>query len=107
MSSSKFRCGVAPIKIETGRYQHIAPEERFFFNCKNVIENEKHFLLECPLYNYFRVDLFTKYSDIREDFLLLSESNKLSFIVNNVNICAFSAKICYNILKRRKCILYV
>ena len=43
---SKFRCCVAPLKLETGRYENIAPEQRLCFNCKNIVENEKHVLLE-------------------------------------------------------------
>jgi hypothetical protein len=43
---AKFRCGVAPLKIETGRYEGASIENRTCFNnicnVNNCIENEKH-----------------------------------------------------------------
>jgi len=51
---AKFRCGVAPLKIETGRYERVSIENRTCFNnicnVNNCFENEKHVLLECPVY---------------------------------------------------------
>jgi len=38
---SKFRCGVAPIRIETGRFEGL-PEERRLCPFCNVIEDESH-----------------------------------------------------------------
>ena len=46
--------GVAPLKIETGRYEGILTENRLIFNnishINNCIEDEKHVLLYCPVY---------------------------------------------------------
>ena len=43
---AKFRCGVAPLKIETDRYEGVSIENRTCFNnicnVNNCIENEKH-----------------------------------------------------------------
>ena len=47
---SKFRCGVAPIRVETGRYERLALEDRHCFNCTNQVEDEEHVLLHCPIY---------------------------------------------------------
>ena len=41
---SKFRCGVAPIRIETGRYENLTENERVCPFC-NCIEDEVHVLL--------------------------------------------------------------
>ena len=57
---AKFRCGVAPLRLETGRYERIPYDERNCFNCINVVENEEHVLLECPLYNDIRKELFSR-----------------------------------------------
>ena len=38
---SKFRCGVAPLRIETGRYEGLAENLRLCPFC-NVVENEMH-----------------------------------------------------------------
>ena len=58
---SKFRCGVAPIRLETGRFEHLNVEDRVCFHCKNSdIEDEFHVILKCPLYHDIRVPLFTE-----------------------------------------------
>ena len=50
----KFRCGVAPLKIETEKYEGILTENRLCFNntchMNNCIEDEKHVLLYCSVY---------------------------------------------------------
>ena len=46
---SKFRCGVAPLRIETGRYENLNVDSRVCFNCNNEVEDEKHVLLQCPV----------------------------------------------------------
>jgi hypothetical protein len=56
-----FRCGVLPLRIETGRYKSEPIEDRICVFCNlNEIETEKHFLLHCPLYNQLREDFFRK-----------------------------------------------
>jgi hypothetical protein len=47
---AKFRCGVAPLRIETGHYENKNVNERACFICQDQIEDEKHVLLYCPLY---------------------------------------------------------
>ena len=55
---SQFRCGVAPLRIETGRYERLPVNERICFMCENKIETEEHVLIECPLYDDLRNELF-------------------------------------------------
>ena len=38
---AKFRCGVAPLRLETGRYERLHLDERFCFHCTNETESEK------------------------------------------------------------------
>ena len=52
-----FRCGAAPIRLETGRYTNLPENERVCFNCKDCVEDEMHVLLKCPVYNNVRNDL--------------------------------------------------
>ena len=49
---AKFRCGVAPIKIETGRYgaNRVPPEECLCMECSRI-EDEFHVIMQCPLYD--------------------------------------------------------
>jgi len=48
---------VAPIRIETGRFEVLREERRLYPFC-NVIEDESHFPLDCHLYNDLRTDLY-------------------------------------------------
>ena len=46
-----FLCGVAPLKIENGRYgaNRVPAEERLCMSC-DIIEDEFHAIMQCPLY---------------------------------------------------------
>ena len=58
MLKAKLRLSALPIRIETGRFERprMAPNERLCPSCgvQNVIENETHFMFECPSYNNLR-----------------------------------------------------
>lgn len=54
----KFRCGVAPIRIETGKYENFSVEKLVCPFCPNYVEDEKHVLLNCALYDDLRKSLF-------------------------------------------------
>ena len=47
---AKFRTGVAPLRLETGRYEHLNLEQRVCFNCESEIETVEHELTQCPFY---------------------------------------------------------
>ena len=53
---TKFRLSDHELNIEKGRHKDIKRQERFCPCCslKKQIENETHFLLECPYYNNLR-----------------------------------------------------
>ena len=58
---SKFRLGVAPIRIETGRYEGLREENRICpFCANNIVENELHVILNCEIYKDIRESLFNK-----------------------------------------------
>ena len=61
---TKFRIEICPLRIETGRYEIIGvnkgiiASERTCLVCNGQqVEDEFHFLLECPVYNMRRVEL--------------------------------------------------
>ena len=56
---AKFRTGTAPIRLETGRYESLPVSQRKCFNC-DCVENEEHVLVNCPLYDDIRFELFNK-----------------------------------------------
>jgi hypothetical protein len=50
---------LAQLKIETGRYERKELNERLCINCDNL-EDEKHVLLKCPLYEDLRQSMFIR-----------------------------------------------
>ena len=61
----KFRSGVAPLRIETGRYEAskygqkgLPVHERVCLCCANGVEDEEHVLCVCPVYSSMRSTLF-------------------------------------------------
>ena len=61
---AKFRCDVAPLRIETGRYENKNVNERVYIICRDQIEDEKHVLLDCPLFADLRESLFNEVKGI-------------------------------------------
>ena len=97
----KFRCGVAPIRIETGRYENIAEEERKCPFCKDVVEDEAHVMLSCPVYDCIRANLLFKASALCDNYPILSRLEQLKFVFTHPSMIRICAKTCSNILKRR------
>ena len=64
--------------VETGRYCNpaIPIENIFFFHCKKIVEDEKHVLLDCPLYKHVR----KKYSKLLDIYILTCLLNPHSFV---------------------------
>ena len=54
---AQFRAGVAPIRLETGRYEGLQEHERVCPHCRNVVENEAHVVLVCDLYQDIRGEI--------------------------------------------------
>jgi hypothetical protein len=58
---TKLRGGTNRLRIEKGRYQGLPAEERVCEFCnKGEVEDERHFVLSCPLYSTVRAELWTE-----------------------------------------------
>ena len=105
-----FRMGVAPIRLETGRYergQYLPVDERICYMCdKNAVESEMHVILECPLYKVPREDLFHQCSMVMPNFAEMSSEQKLCFILGSECICQNSANFLKDVLRRRRLFMY-
>ena len=97
---AKFRCGVAPLRIETGRYENIPVNLRKWSSCDNV-ESELHVLLQCDLYKDLRQSLYEKAVEVDGTFIGLSKEEKLVFIFSNPSMIRVCAKTCFNVIQRR------
>ena len=68
---SKFRTGAHSLAIELGRHKQLPREDRLCRTCR-VVEDEAHFLFDCPCYFLVRQNhcpLFTAERQIVADFL--------------------------------------
>jgi len=104
-SIAKFRCGTAPIRIETGRYEKLDECERLCPFCINVIEDEYHVLFECFLYADLREEFYNRLLvEIELDFNALSIKEKLCSILASDSdfIIRHTAKFCTLLLERRR-----
>ena len=99
---AKFRCGVAPLALETGRYTNTPADSRFCTLCSSgSIESEAHVLLHCDLYKDIRSELFRSLSQEVELFNAQDDENKLNIILAGKHCVTECAKACHLILKRR------
>lgn len=99
---AKFRCGVAPLRIETGRYERLPVEQRLCCQCSGHIEDELHVITECPLYLDLRDNLYENARAIQENFSTFNRLERLCFIMSNDDLVKISAKTCSDILSRRR-----
>ena len=97
---SKFRFGVAPIRIETGRYEGLSIDERLCPFCDNV-ENEYHVLFNCTVYSDIREHLFNHAIVCNNMFPTLSDNDKFNFLFSTSCMIRACAKTCFQILQRR------
>ena len=63
----KFKIGIMPLSIETGRYTDVPLENRLCINCSDgLLEDEYHLLLYCDAYKPIRDRLFKEYTFIHD-----------------------------------------
>ena len=102
---AQFRAGCLPIAIETGRYSRptIPLEERKCLFCtQDVIEDEKHFLIHCNLYDDLRSELYNACSSFIYDFENLNSDRKFSSIMTCPYIHENLSKYIFKAFYRRK-----
>ncbi len=105
---TKFHIGVAPIKLEMGRYTRTPEDERLCVWCQlNEKESDEHVLIRSLLYCDIRTVLFHSATNIYDDFNDLSDTDKLNFILSNGSIVIDSYKACHNILTVWQTFTYV
>ena len=101
---AKFRCGVAPIKLETCRYglNRMPVDQRLCESC-NVVEDECHVIMHCSLYDDIRTQLFTEINNISDQFSVLSTDVQFLQIMSNPQYYRSASRAMHNILNRRRC----
>lgn len=78
---TKLRISEHNLLIEKGRHLNIPREQRLCSHCK-CIDDEKHFLLHCTINSELRSSFLNILNNENQIFNNLSESEKLSYILN-------------------------
>ena len=87
----KLRVSCHNLQIEKGRHYHppIPVDQRICSLCKSnttsTVEDEKHFLLHCPIYQSAHKSLFDFIKTIHRHFLYLSSDDKFHWIMTTEN----------------------
>ena len=92
---TKLRISDHELEIERGRYKrpYVEANQRYCPFCPGEVEDEKHFLIKCPLYNKFRQNLSYK---------LNKEFQFMELINPPKNSCALIAKFICDCFNKRK-----
>ena len=82
---TKLRLSDHCLTIEEGRHKRpvIPRQERFCPHCPNIVESEKHFLINCIAYD--RTNLFQKVAETYPRFGQLNEDSKFIFLMSQEN----------------------
>ena len=104
---TKFRCGVAPIQIETGRYLRQPLEARICSFCPNHIEDEQHVILHCPAYDSLRQNLFRNASKFCKRCCRMDDIGNIKALFSTESVVHIVANTCFLIIRKRNNILYV
>ena len=81
---AQFRCGILPIQIEIGRFRGQNLCERICPVCDDGVEDEIHFLCQCPCYSNFRSNLFSKAVNFDSQFVNFDVIDKFVFLMSNM-----------------------
>lgn len=103
---AQFRCGTAPLRLETGRYEKLNISERTCYHCTDCVEDELHVINICPVYQELRNELYSECASVNGNFYSLSDVDKLCFILADAAISKVSARILFLVMELRKRFLY-
>ena len=88
---ARLRMSAHRLNIETGRFngknKYIPPEERVCTQCQmDAVEDELHFLIECPKYDQCRDSLFSRVGGMNKYFSMYDSTQKFLWLLTNENL---------------------
>ena len=99
---AKLRNGTFPVKMETGRYRNLKPEERICPFCQNIPESIQHFLMICKQYDNERKQLYDNIQrNTNINLRTLSDNDTYHHLINNSDISNIVSKFAYLMLQNR------
>ena len=92
---SRFRLSAHKLNVETGRYNsknhYVKPEERICTSCSSgVCEDETHFLIDCPLYNDLRDNLYSAIAESNLHFYSYTPAQKFTWLMTTEDLNCLS-----------------
>ena len=73
---SRFRCGCHGLQVDTGRFVNAPRDDRVCEVCKSgCVENEHHFLFDCPAYAHIRYNHATLFHGIQTVSSVINSNN--------------------------------
>ena len=104
-SLSNLRLGTTDLEIEIGRRFRIPRDARFCKICDSqAVEDEQHFLFECPTLAETRKPFIEKISKISLSFGNLQNADKTNFLFFNDDLTTNIQNIAAELLIALKCI---
>ena len=101
---TKFRLSNHRLNIETARHKNIHRELRFCHFCKNSVESEIHFLIDCPTYKTLRKEMLNATTNNKPSFAYYSPLDKNQYLLSDENI-EITSKYIYSCLELREFLL--
>ena len=96
---SKLRLGVLPLEIEKGRRNDLMRADRFCKLCnRQQVEDEVHFLFECPALAYDRAPFITDLAFTLPSFHLINNIQKINKLFFNENLNCYTLELASDFL---------
>ena len=103
---AQFRCGVLPLRIETGRFVGQTVSERVCQMCSTgAVESEIHFLLQCTFYLNERTVLIDALGTKYPNFSTITQDEQINIFMNHEPRLA--ARFILSAFNKRKSKLHV
>ena len=100
---SKFRLSNHQLMIEVGRHKKIPKLQRFCPFCPSpVIEDEIHFLINCPLYDPLRRDIYDICLELKPTLPFYTDEQTFLFMMTSTNLYRVLAKFIHEAMNMRK-----
>ena len=106
-SLTKFRLSNHDLTIEAGRHKKtkIPKQERFCPFCINSVEDEIHFLINCPTYNNLRREIVNDCVKLRPNFSYYTDTDKFIFLLTNETISFKLPKLVHLAMEKRNALI--
>ena len=102
---AQFRAGILPLEVEVGRYRDVPLLNRLCVMCDmSEVEDEIHFMCECPRYADFRTVLFDEATRSNSEFMRYDNLDKFVYLMNNVQLHAIN--YVWHSCQRRRLFIY-